>query len=567
MRTPTAVLPHRRRRHCPCAPRTALTSPRGALLGGDNERPMKILRTAVLFLAASVAVAGRASTPYDVGTPVVTDVWVDAANGNDANSGASRGAALRTLAEAWNRIPQASTLGGHGYRIQLAAGTYRRDALPNYLESRWGTFAFPIIIQSADAPRSALLTGDLNVFDTRYLYLIGLTIRPEPAGDVFHCELCDHILISDSTLDGGARQAHDMCKVNQSQHVYIERSTLSGADDNTIDFVAVQYGHVIDNTISNAQDWCMYAKGGSAYLRIEGNEIFDCGTGGFTAGQGTGFQFMTSPWLHYEAYDIKAVNNVIHDTEGAGLGVNGGYDILLAHNTLYRVGTRDHMLEVTFGNRSCDGQPGDEGRERCQQNLAAGGWGTTRVDDGSNYVRIPSRNVWIYDNVLYNPRGTVSPQIFAIAGPYADPSTQNGSNLPVPVRADDGLRIRGNVIFDEGGILGAGDGSGCADDNAACNAAQLTADNRINAFEPQLVDPSHGDFRPRSGGNLAMLPGIAIPSFVWSDAPAQPAAPQGELTNTIATDRAGRSRGATSTPGAYVDAAAQLPARRRAVGH
>ena len=35
-------------------------------------------------------------------------------------------------------------------------------------------------------------------------------------------------------------QAHDMLKVNQSQYVYIEDSTLAGADDNTIDFVAVQ---------------------------------------------------------------------------------------------------------------------------------------------------------------------------------------------------------------------------------------------------------------------------------------------------------------------------------------
>ena len=27
------------------------------------------------------------------------------------------------------------------------------------------------------------------------------------------------------------------------------------------------------------------------------------------------FEYMTSPWLHYEAYDIKFVNNVIHDTD------------------------------------------------------------------------------------------------------------------------------------------------------------------------------------------------------------------------------------------------------------
>jgi hypothetical protein len=68
----------------------------------------------------------------------------------------------------------------------------------------------------------------------------------------------------------------------------------------------------------------MYTKGGSAYLSVADNEFFGCGTGGFTTGQGTGFEFMSSPWLHYEAYGVTVVNNVVHDVEGAGLGVNGG---------------------------------------------------------------------------------------------------------------------------------------------------------------------------------------------------------------------------------------------------
>lgn len=49
------------------------------------------------------------------------------------------------------------------------------------------------------------------------------------------------------------------------------------------------------------------------------------------------------------------MNNVIRDVTGAGLGVYGGYNILMAHNTLYRVGKRSHMLEIKLGDRSCDG--------------------------------------------------------------------------------------------------------------------------------------------------------------------------------------------------------------------
>jgi hypothetical protein len=50
---------------------------------------------------------------------------------------------------------------------------------------------------------------------------------------------------------------------------------------------------------------------------------------------------MRTPWLHYEAYDIKVYNNVFHDIRGAGLSVSGGYNILMAYNTLYRVGGDD----------------------------------------------------------------------------------------------------------------------------------------------------------------------------------------------------------------------------------
>jgi hypothetical protein len=519
---------------------------------------MKALPLLLLLLTEPLL----ASTPYEIGSTVLEDVWVDAATGSDANSGASRASALRTLTEAWDRIPRGTTLEGHGYRIQLVAGTYIEDAIPNYLESRWGTAEFPIIIQSADATRSARLAGDLNVFDTRYLYLIGLDIVPDPAGDVFHCEQCDHLLIRDSRLDG-RDGAHEAVKINQSQHVYIETSDISGAGDNAIDFVGVQYGHILHSRVSAARDWCMYAKGGSAYLRIEGNEFFQCGTGGFSAGQGTGFQFMTAPWLHYEAYDIKVVNNVIHDTEGAGLGVNGGFNILLAYNTLYRVGSRAHMIEVTFGNRSCDGQPGDEGRERCQQFLDAGGWGTTVVDDGTNSVRIPSRNVWIYNNVLYNPRGFENAQVFEIPGPWNDGTTQAGSNVPSPVRIDDNLHIRGNVIYTEAASLGLSEDSGCGASHPTCSSAQILADNFVNAFEPQLIDPAALDLRPLPGGNLTMVNAVAIPDFSWSDAP--PTVPSGELSNIVRTDRAGAARRSGSTPGAYVDRDPQAPAKRRAV--
>jgi hypothetical protein len=43
---------------------------------------------------------------------------------------------------------------------------------------------------------------------------------------------------------------------------------------------------------------------------------------------------------------LKVVNNVIHDVSGAGLGVWGVYDVLMAYNTLVRVGGAAGCLPV-----------------------------------------------------------------------------------------------------------------------------------------------------------------------------------------------------------------------------
>ncbi len=470
---------------------------------------------------------------YDIGNPALTDLWVDPLNGNDGADGLSAANALRSLDAAWRKIPQGQSL-GVGYRIRLQPGEYSEQEMPNYWESRYGSYESPVIVQGQGSePGQVILRGHVNVFDSRYIYFENLSIITP--GDAFHCERCDHLLIRNVIMY--SEGAWELVKVNQSQYVFIENSDLGGAQDNTIDFVAVQYGHLFRNHIHDAGDWCAYVKGGSAYLRVEGNHIYNCGTGGFTAGQGTGFQFMTAPWLTYEAYDIRVVNNIIQNTDGAGLGVNGGYNILLAHNTLYKVGRRSHGIEVVFGMRSCDGQPGDEGRERCQQYLDMGGWGTSEVDNGENHVHIANKNVFIYNNVLYNPPGVRSEyQHFAIYGPREN---LPASNLALAV-SDSNLQIKGNLIWNGEETLPLGieeSGQGCQPANPTCNAAQLRAENSINRLQPQFLDPENHDFTI-VGDWLTQYIGYTIPEFVWelSDIPT------GQSDNRVAHDFFGNQR-------------------------
>lgn len=480
---------------------------------------------------------------YDIGSPTLQQLWIDPISGDDSNSGNSRQSALRTVTAAWNRIPSNVTLTS-GFKINLLSGNYSSSNLPNYWENRRGSASSPIILEAVDGAGTAVFRSAPNIYNTKYLYILGVSIIPNPAGDAFHCEKCDHILLRNMIMNGGnSREAHETVKVNQSRHIYIENCDISGADDNAIDFVSVQYGHVILSKIHNAGDWCAYAKGGSAYLRYESNEIYDCGTGGFTAGQGTGFEFMEAPWLHYEAYDLKIINNVIHDTEGAGLGVNGGYNILMAHNTLYKVGSRSHVFEAVFGARSCDGN-----LTACRAKVTAGGWGPRELNET---VDIPNRNIFFLNNLIYNPAGFSSQwQHFTVNEAR---STTPSSNVPSQARADLGLIIRGNVIWNGAPSLpiGVGNGEGC--DDADCNETQIESENSINQLEPQLVNPENGDFRPLPNGNLSTLLLAQLNPFQGQDRASPPLAPEGVLSNLFDRDFNGSARiQSSNSPGAFI---------------
>jgi hypothetical protein len=459
------------------------------------------------------------------GASAFNQIWVDPAAGNDGNSGASRALAVRTLSEAWRRVPISVDL-TTGFQINLTAGTYPESAVPIYWESRHGTQSAPVLLKAIDGNGTAHLPS-MNVYDCRHLYILGLDVS-SGGGDVLHLDSCSNVLLRDTTIRGlgdipSYAVPQETLKVNQSQYIYVERCDISGAWDNAVDFVAVQYGHVVGSRIHRSGDWAMYAKGGSASLTVAGNEFYDAGTGGFTAGQGTGFEFMVSPWLQYEAYDITFIDNIVHDTQGAGFGVNGGSNILMARNTLYRVGSRSHVIEVGFGSRSCDGN-----QAACRAYLAQGGWGTAVVGGDEP---IPNRNVFIYDNIVYNPDGYVSQwQQFAVAMPRT-PSV--GSNIPSPARADTNLQIRGNWIW-----------NGPADHPLGIEQATLAADvvagNAINTVRPVLADPSRGDY--------SLAPGVVSPvaSAGLPTVLPPPSAPSPRLTATFRAVAATTARPVTT---------------------
>ncbi len=214
-----------------------------------------LLGMLIFSFSCTPALAASSTVPfladYNTGNPTLNELWVDPVNGNDTHAG-SEAAPLKTVDAAWGRIPQGVTL-ATGFRINLKPGNYPVSNLPNYWESRYGTFAAPIFIQGkGTGPGQVVFQGNVNMYDVRYIYFDNLSIIHN--GDAFHCELCNHLLLRKTVLNGGQvpiRRRRGL-KVNQSQYVYVENSDISYAWDNAVDFVAVQYGHIIKNKI---HDW------------------------------------------------------------------------------------------------------------------------------------------------------------------------------------------------------------------------------------------------------------------------------------------------------------------------
>ncbi|MBF0491776.1 MAG: thrombospondin type 3 repeat-containing protein [Deltaproteobacteria bacterium] len=522
-----------------------------------NKHSREICLALFLFVFFSFLKTSHAESPYNIGSPTLTTLYLSP-TGRDTNDGSSA-APLATVTEAFNRMNLAST----GYRILMAPGTYGAAAFPmggDWIPDIQGSAAHPVILEASGGAGTVNITTPLNLYHIAYLYFINLDFRSSPGGgNTIHIEQGDHILLRGSKIISD-HSPQEALKVNQSQYIYFENGEVTGASNAVIDYVSVQYGHILNSIIHGSDNYCMYFKGGSAYLHFEGNEIYACAVGGFQAGNASGLDYLVSPWLHYEAYELKFINNVIHDSPGACFGVEGGFDILLAHNTCYNMGQNRQMIEVLLGGRPCFDSPGATGI--CQANINLGAWGVSYAFKGyglAEYDFIPDQNVFIYNNLFYNPSATnSSTKILEIADPnYIHHATM----LPLPTRPDNNLQIRGNIFWNAGADLPLGIGTEtCANSNSTCNATQLAAENTINTLQPQLISPSTGNYQPIAGSNLFGARTYDIPDFSGTDYPAHPQAPIGNLLNDVLLDRAGNARGTSLIAGAYIGTGTPPPA-------
>jgi hypothetical protein len=422
---------------------------------------MKLVWSLILIVAGLLVFSGSAFAK-----PTLKQIWVSP-NGSDSNKG-TKASPLKSLNQAWNRVPNKNA----NALIYLKPGSYIYSS-PNYWENKSGK----IIVAGS---KTTVLPA-VNIYNVHGLQFKGITFK----GDI-HCEKCNRFSLI--KVNAHLQGAWETIKINQSRNIQIKNSSFSGAGDNVLDFVAVQNAKILNNSFSQAGDWCGYVKGGSANITVKNNLFTNCGTGGFTAGQGTGFQFMVPPFIKYEAYNVLVEKNTVRDTQGAAFGVNGGKNVTFKYNKALDVGQRSHLLEVVFGMRSCDGAPGtDPVRKLCNRYLNQGGWGTVKQDfQTGGIILIPNKNIKFIGNVISSPNNFFdgNQQILSLRGNL---EYQPGSNVPRNSSGDQNLFFKRNILWARPLSLNLGLGDACKADNQTCNKTILLSLNKINKHQPLMV--------------------------------------------------------------------------------
>jgi hypothetical protein len=499
-----------------------------------------------LIALALVALIGTACEPGSSSTlpipppPTTTQPEVQifvSPTGSDADDGASRATPLQTVRAAWALVPAVLTA---PVRINLLPGSYPLPANGLSLFDKRGTASSPLTIDAVDGRDTVTLAGGasfgrvshLRIEDVNFEARVG---EPVQSNNVVQVQASDHVTISRSRMIGpditnpGSYVTQEVLKVNQSTDFAVVDSEITGSFQTGLDFVAVHGAQVLRNRMHGTGQWCGYVKGGSANIVVSGNEMYDCAVGGFAAGEGSGHEFHVLPYVTYETYGVQIVNNVFRDLQGHGVGVQGGYNTLIAHNTFRNVGLNARgygLAVVSAGSRGCNEQA------VCDRYVAAGGW--SNAVGAADQAAIPNKHTWIYNNVFLNDGVSTQYDTFAIYGPQAQPASAR--NVPNPAVSDDDLRFVGNVVWNEGRGLGAN-----------VDAAAFLATNTFNTLRPQL----DAELRPIPRGTVFDAPTTPIPDFSWTDAP--PGVPLGLVETTPPTDWRGAARDpARPVAGAFV---------------
>ncbi len=342
-----------------------------------------------------------------------------------------------------------------GDRILVPAGTYPGGG---WIEHS-GTASAPITIVSADGPRRAVIEGggeSLRIGNSSYLVFDGFEVRN--AGDnVVHIDSGSHHITLRNMYVHDAGDNGDVVKINQSNHITIERSEIARPGRRTdggenpyqecLDFVDVDDSAVRDNFIHDAGSMLMFVKGGSRNTVIERNVYSGqrAGASDPMVGLGGPTDIELLDGEQFEVINVVFRNNVVMNGLVGAVAVYDAQGAYIANNLM--VDNDRVLVEFRAGN-------GPAAR---------------------------SENVQIADNVMVDTRG----------------------RMPTPLMRSShglsGLAVTHNAWWNAGGAIPTTDLL-----DLASEAGHLTADPLVGAASASAGrDAILSAVRPRAGSPLA----------------------------------------------------------------
>jgi uncharacterized protein (TIGR03382 family) len=230
-----------------------------------------------------------------------------------------------------------------GDRVLVHAGTYPGSG---WIEHS-GTAAAPIDVVSVDGLHAAVLEGggeSLRISNSGYLVFDGFEVR-NSGDNAVHIDGQSHHITLRNVYAHDAGFNGDVLKVNQSNHIVVERSEFArpGRRDipenpyqECVDFVDVDDSVIRDNYIHDGGSMLVYVKAGSRNDVMERNVVADQRDGASDpmVGLGAPSDLWALDGEQYEAIDTVLRNNIIIGGKTGAIAVYDADGAFIANNLL-----------------------------------------------------------------------------------------------------------------------------------------------------------------------------------------------------------------------------------------
>jgi hypothetical protein len=215
-----------------------------------------------------------------------------------------------------------------------------------FLSNLQGTANQWITIKNAPGESPVFEGGNnaIQLSDPAYLHFSGLTFQHQ-TGNGFNTDdggtydsPAHHIVFEACVFrDISVTGNNDLLKLSGLDSFEIRNCQfLNGSPNGSgVDLVGCHHGVIKNNYFENLGSNSIQAKGGTAWIRIEGNMFKDGGQRALNLGGSTGLQFFRPDTARYEAAHLQVYSNLFIGS-WAPIAYVGSVDVQVVNNTFYK---------------------------------------------------------------------------------------------------------------------------------------------------------------------------------------------------------------------------------------